>query len=98
MLFRSCTDGLGESSEEIETGGREPIAANESAVIAKPILDSLVVEDSESNRSLPDPPCTDESEGLKNFREPHNLLDQRISSKAGSRLRREFSWRGATQL
>ena len=74
-IFDTRTDDLGELGEEIETGSRELITADESTVIAKLIFDPLIVENSKSYRSLPDPSCTDESEGFEVFCQSDNLLD-----------------------
>ena len=43
--------------------GRELFAGNEPAVLAKPLLDPIVVEDCQGDGSLPDPPYTNESDG-----------------------------------
>ena len=65
------------------TGSRELIATNESAVTTEPILDPIVVEDSEGYSRLPDPSCTYESGGYKVFRETDNPLDQVFTAEAG---------------
>ena len=83
-VFDTCADDLGESGEEVEAGGRELIAADESAVIAKLVPDASVVKDGESNRGLSDSPYTDEGEGLKVFCEPDNLFDQCVPTETGT--------------
>jgi len=51
------------------------VATDEPTVIAKPLLDAIVMEDSQSNRRLPDPPCTDESDWGEVFNETNDPLD-----------------------
>ena len=72
----------------METGGGKLIAADESTVIAESFLDAFVVKDSESNRSFPDPSCTDESEGFDIFCDSKDLLDQLVPTKTSA------WWRG----
>jgi hypothetical protein len=74
----------------------ELVATNEPAVVAKSLLDAIVVEDSQSDGRLPDPPWTDESDGCEVLCEANNLLDQLVASKTGPRRRgRQFSRRDA---
>ena len=54
---------------------RELVAANEPAVWAEPLLDAIVVEDSEGDRCLPDPTWTDEGNRAKVPCETNDLLD-----------------------
>ena len=42
--------------------GGELVATNESTVVPEPFPDAVVVEDGESKRGFPNPPCTDESD------------------------------------
>jgi hypothetical protein len=69
---------------------RELIATHESSVVAKPALDAIVVKDSERNRCLPNPPCTDESEGFEIISKASDVLDQCIAPETspGRRGRR----------
>ena len=60
-VIDACTDGPGESSEEIGARSRELVTTNKSTVIAKPFLYAIVVEDSSRNRRLPDATRTNES-------------------------------------
>ena len=62
---------------------RELVAADESTVIAKPFLDAIVMEDSESDRSFPNPPCPDKSNGFEVFSESNDLVDQFVTSETG---------------
>ena len=48
-ILDACTDDLGEPCEKVGTRRRELIATYKSAVVAKPVLDSVVMEDGESN-------------------------------------------------
>ena len=65
----------------MDTRSRELIATNEPAVIAKPVLDAIMVEDSEGNGCLPNAPCADESDGFEVFSESDDLFDQFVASK-----------------
>ena len=50
------------SAEEICTGGGELVATDEPTVIAKPLLDPIVVKESQGNGGLADPASADESD------------------------------------
>jgi hypothetical protein len=71
----------------MRTRGWELVTTNEPSVLAKPFLDAFVVEDGQSDRRLPDPPCTDESDGCEAFGETNDLLDQLVASETGPRPR-----------
>ena len=72
--------------------GRDFVARNESTVIAKPLLDTIVVKKGQGNGGLPDPASTDESDWNKVLGEIDYLLDQLVASEEGSRWwRRIFS-------
>ena len=47
--FDPRTDDLGETREEMSRRTEELVAADETAVIAKPFLDTIIVEDSEGD-------------------------------------------------
>ena len=72
----------------MRTRSWELIATNEPTVLAKPLLDAIVVEDGQSDRRLPDSSCAGESDGCEVSGETNDLLDQLIASKTGPR------WRG----
>ena len=61
----------------------ESVAIDESAVLAEPFLDSIVVEDSESDGCLPDPTCADESDRRAALSEANDPLDQLVASETG---------------
>lgn len=61
------------------------VAANESTVVPKSLLDVIMIEDGESNGRLPDPRGTNESDGLELFSEVNDLLDNFVASEASSR-------------
>ena len=67
--------------------GGELIATNEPAIVSKPPLDAIVVEDGKSDRCLPDPSWTDESEWGEVLGEVDDLLNQIVASKTGPRTR-----------
>jgi hypothetical protein len=62
-IFDARTDDLGKAAEEMSARGRELVATNEPPVLAEPLLDPIVVEDGQGDGCLPDPPCTDQSDG-----------------------------------
>ena len=68
--------------------GRELIAANEPAVVAKPLLDPIVVENGQGNGGLADSACTNESNWGEALGEIDHLLDQYVASKHGPGWRR----------
>ena len=67
--------------KEVSTRGRELVATDESTVVAKPLLDPIVVEDGQGDGCLPDPSSTDESDWGKVLGEADYLLDQFVASK-----------------
>ena len=67
---------------------RELIAANESTVMTKPLLDSIVVENCQGDRRLADSASTNESDWNKVLNEIDHLLDQLVASKEGPRWQR----------
>jgi len=52
-IFGACTNGPGELVEEVGTGCRELITADEPPVVTKPLLDPIVVEDRQDGGCLP---------------------------------------------
>ena len=74
------------------TRRRELVATEEPTVVAKPLLGAIVVEDGQSDRGLSDPPCAEENDGLKIFREANDLVNNFIASKTDPwRRGRRFS-------
>ena len=63
------------------TGGGELIATDESTIVAKPLFDSIVVEDSEGDGCLSNPARADESDWNEVLGEIDYLLDQLVTSK-----------------
>ena len=79
-------------------GRRELITTYKSAVVAKPVLDPIVVEDSEGDGCLPDATRTDESDRFEVFSKSGDLLDQLVASETGPESwRRRFPQRDTTQ-
>ena len=62
-------------SEEVSARRRELITTDESTVIAKSFLDSVVMKDCESDRSFPNPTRTNKSDGFRAFGEANDLFD-----------------------
>ena len=69
-------------------GSGELVATNEPTVISEPFLDAIVVEDSQSDGSFPNPPCTDEGDWGEVFREVDDFLDQLVAPETGPRWQR----------
>jgi len=65
--------------------GGELIATDEPTVIAKPLLDLIVVESSQGNGGLANSASTNESDWKEILSKIDYLLDQLFSSKEGSR-------------
>jgi len=59
----------------------ELIASDEPTVLAKPLLDAIVMEDLQSDGSLADSASTDESNRSQVLRQADDLLDQLVPSK-----------------
>ena len=57
------------------TGGWELVATDEPEVMSEALLDSTVVENSQSDRGFPDSASADESDWTKVFSEVDNLLN-----------------------
>ena len=71
-----------------ERGG-EPVATDEPTVIAKTLLDAIVVEDNQGDARLANSASTDESDRSEDFCQTDDLLDQLTTSEMGPRwLRR----------
>ena len=76
----------------MSTRGRELIAADESTVVAEPMLDPVVVEDSEGNRRFSNSACTDEGNWGEVSGQTDDTLDKLLASEADPRrLGRQFS-------
>ena len=82
-MFGACSDDIGEPVEEVGPGRRELIATDKPAVFPKLLFDPIVVEGSQGDGCLPDPACTDESDGSEIFYEANDLLDESVASKQG---------------
>jgi hypothetical protein len=98
-IFNTRTNHLRQLGKEMGTRSRKLIAADNPTVLAEPFFDPLVVEDSERNRRLPDPPCTNESDRFEVFGESDNLLNQFLAPEAVPRgWGRQFTNRHATKM
>ena len=61
--------------------GGELVAPDKSTVMSKPLLDSIVVEDSQGDRGLADPASTDQSDWCELLGQIDNLLDQLVAAE-----------------
>ena len=57
------------------TGGGELVAADEPAVVAKSLLDPILVENGQGDRGFPNSASADESDWMKVFGEMNDLLN-----------------------
>ena len=74
----------------------ELVAAEESSVIAKSLLDAIVVEDGKGDRRFTNATCADESDRTESLYQTDDLLDQLTTSKTGlGWWGRQFSERDA---
>ena len=81
-----------------ERGG-ELVATDEPTIVSKPLLDAIVVEDSQGDRCFPDPPWSDESDRSEISCKANNLLDQLVTSKTSPQWQgRQFSRRDTIQI
>ena len=72
--------------------GGELVTTNKPTVVSEPFLDTIVVEDSESDTCLPDPCCANESDRDEALCEINDIFDQFITSEAvPGRRGRQFS-------
>ena len=65
--------------------GRELVATNESAVMAKPLLDPIVVENGQGDGRLANSTSTNEGDRNKVLSEIDYLFDQLVASEEGPR-------------
>jgi len=71
-------------AEEVSGRGRELIAANKSTVMAKSLLDPVVVENGQRDRGLADSASTNQGDRNKVLGEIDCLLDQLVASEERS--------------
>ena len=72
------------------------VATNESTVIAKPLLDPIMVENGQGDRCLANSASTDEGDWNKVLSKIDYLFDQLVASEEGSRWQRRGFSRYAT--
>jgi len=63
----------------------ELVATDESTVVVKPFLDTMVVEDSQGDRCFPKSTWTNESDRCTVFSETDDPLNQLVTSETGLR-------------
>ena len=73
---------------------RELITSDEPTILPELLLDAIVVEDSQSDGRLSNPASTDQSDRSETFRQSDDLVDQIVTTEAGSqRWGRQFAGR-----
>ena len=82
-MFDARTGDLGKPAEEMSKRSRELVASDESTILAKPLLDAVVVKSSQSDRCLSNPANTNESGWDEIFRETNDFLDQLVAPETG---------------
>ena len=70
--------------------GWELVASDEPSVLPKPLLDAMVMKNSQSNGRLADSTRADEGDGSKVFGQSDDLFDQLVTSETGPR--RRWGW------
>ena len=85
QVLDARADDVGEATQEVDAGGRELVTPNESTVVAKPLLDLIVVEDGEGDGGFADSTGTNEGNRNKTLSEINYLLDQLVASEEGPR-------------
>lgn len=83
-VLDTSTGDCREPIEEMGERGGEAVTTDESAVVAKPLLDAMVVEDGQGDGCLPDPTSTDESKWGEVFCKVDDLVDQIVTPEKGS--------------
>ena len=73
----------------MDAGGSKLVTTNEPTVIAKLLLDTIVMEDSQRDGCLANPACTNQSDGPHAFCKTNDLLDKLIASK---KVPRRWRW------
>ena len=69
----------------MSAGREELVATDEPAVVPESLLDPIVVEDGQGDRSLPDPPCTNEGDWSEILCETNDLFDELVASETDPR-------------
>ena len=77
--------GLGEPVEEMAERRRGFVNSDEPMILAKPLLDAIVMEDGQSDEHLADPANTDRSDRGETFRKSDDLVDQIVATETGFR-------------
>ena len=65
----------------MSVGGWELVTTDEPLVVAKPLLDPIVVENGQSDGCFPNPTSANESDWMEIFSEINHLLNQLIMPK-----------------
>ena len=82
-MFDPCPDDVGEPAEEMTTRWRELIATDEPTVMAKSLLDPIVVKNSQGNGGFANPSSTNESDWSKILSEIDYLLNHLVAPEEG---------------
>ena len=67
--------------------GRELVASNKPTVLAKPLLDAMMMENSQCDGCLADSASTNESDRSQILGETDDLFDQLVTSETSPRRR-----------
>ena len=71
--------------KEMGTRGRKAVATDKPTIVPKPLLDPMVIKNSQDSRGLSDSASTNESNRGKLLSEIDYLLDQLVTSEEGPR-------------
>ena len=85
---RPCPEDLGKLAEEMGTQGWKLVTLGESAILAKPSFDPVVVEGGgQDDGGLSDPPSADYCDSREEFYRTNDPVDQLVPSAEGFRRR-----------
>jgi hypothetical protein len=84
-VLDTSANSLRKSAEKIGPGRRELVATDESPIITKPFLDTIVVQDGEDDRRFANATRTDEGDGIEILDDTNNGLDQIVAAKTSPR-------------
>ena len=87
-VFDARAGDLGELTEKMSERGWELVTSNEPAILAEPLLDAIMMEDSQGDGRLADSAGTNQSDRSEVFDKPKDPLDQLVTPEASPRRRR----------
>ena len=87
-VFDARAGDLGEPTEKVSESSWELVTSNEPAILAEPLLDAIMMEDSQGDGRLADSAGTNQSDRSEVFGKPKDPFDQLVTSETSPRCRR----------